>query len=547
MKHVGRPLVIAVFLILILILITSSASAYSEEPMEPNLVAEVIGGRSISGMDTVQFVISNLGLDLGAERHHCGYADAYNVTIWLEGNKSIKVITNKTFFERIPQSSVFEISFLVLAKPNVSGRENLILHMEYYKLNFLNSNQNLGQNLTQNSTHSNQSLAQNLNQTLNQNLTFNFTFEKVEKQASFMFKIVPLSSPKIKAIIKKERFYASEINNLRIYLINEGGLARNVTAKLASQNLSVFPDFAIISALPSAATVPVTFQIKKETRNAVVSLNLSYEYFNGTEWIVGKEQQNLLLKFENRKDEILSIPDKLEVERGEKGDVSFYVFNPYEYPITLSLELKSDSGITFKQKRIFLRLIPGETKLLPLDFEVDDKAKFERIGVKIDGSITILSPYPKDERFSRILWVEIKPEPEFEVRAVNPIFSGKENQILEISIKNTGETAENIRIILKPAIGIPLKLHDTFIEKLGKGEEKIVKFRVDVGDLPPQNYAMEALMFYKDLQGEELKKDIVFSVNVLAGSSEFGIENEHAEILGILVVILILAFVARRK
>ncbi len=549
------------FIMVMFSLFTLPCSGYEQKQgylESADLVAEVLGDRNISGLDTIQFVISNVASNVA------GYTgDAYNVTIWLEGagenlenHSNVEVISGKAFFERIPASSIFELSFPVLVKSNISMKfnltvpVNLTLHITYYKMRFYPT---LTQNSTQNSTglynltrNSAQNLTQNSVQnpvkTPNRNLTSNLTFERVEKQMRFTFNIVPPSLPKIEVIASKETFYAGEPSNLQIYLVNDGSLARNVTARLISQSLRILPKFSVIPAIPSAYPTSIVFQIEKETPgNVVVGLNLSYEYFNGTKWVERKERQNLLLRFENRSRDVLDFPDRLEMRKDEKKKLSIQVFNPYEYPIVLKLELRPDQGIVLERKRFYVELMPGETRSVSLGVTARDAGERK---IEVNSYLTVLAPYQKEESFGGSLRISITPEPELEVRAVNSLTSEKEDQVLKLLVKNTGEMARDIRITLKPSVGIPVRIHDTFVEELRKGEERTVKFRVDVGRLPPQNYSMEAVILYRDPQGNVVEKNTIFSVSVLP-ASEFRIE--HAEIVGILVVILLLALIAKRK
>lgn len=462
-----------IFLVIFLILILSTLSAQSSAK---DFSAEVLGSKNISGLDAIQFLIKS------------GNVSAYNVSITLEGGKNVEIISNKTFFEFINASSVFDVAFPFFVSNKTEGEENLTLQIEYY--------------IYQNSTGP-----------VLERQTFNFTFNAI-----------PPSTPRIKVI--GEEVYPGK--NFRIFLTNEGGLARNVTI-----TGNFYPKLAIIPVLPSKMTVPLTFYYPNSEE--ILILNLSYEYFDGG-WKKGEESQRILLRFEDKAKGVLSLPAEVEVKKG-RGNLTLYIFNPYLYPIDLTLESE-----IFRQKIPVGWLNPGESKVLTLEFETDERFGLEgnvesvERKVEITGLLTILSPVPRKESFSRELLLKTIIEPKFEVWAKNNLLPNEE-QILEVSIKNIGRDARNVRVILEPAFGIAVKTREALIDKIRSGEEKTLKFEVSVGDLPPQSYAIQALIAFG-----ESEKSAIFAVNVLPGKPSFD-DFSH---LAILIAILILAILAKK-
>ena len=243
-----------------------------------------------------------------------------------------------------------------------------------------------------------------------------------------------------------------------------------------------------------------------------------------------------MLRFEDKAKGVLSLPAEVEVKKG-RGNLTLYVFNPYPYPVDLTLESE-----IFRQKIPVGWLNPGESKVLTLEFETDGRFGLEgnvesvERKVEITGLLTILSPVPRKESFSRELLLKTIIEPKFEVWAKNNLLPNEE-QILEVSIKNIGRDARNVRVILEPAFGIAVKTREALIDEIRSGEEKTLKFEVSVGDLPPQSYAIQALIAFG-----ESEKSAIFAVNVLSGKSSFD-DFSH---LAILIAILILAILAKK-
>jgi len=443
-----------------------------------NFTVEVLGSENISGLDAIQFLIRNANYS------------AYNVSISLESEgveEKVKLFLNETFFEFVNASSTFEVSFpLLVNEVNETERTNLTLRIDY----FVYTN----------------SIARKKQE------TFNFTFF-----------LLPPSVPKIKASVDGIQGKSVYGKHFRIYLTNEGALARNVTI---SGNFQ--PEFALIPSIPPGVTVPLTLYGLEDTVYLVI--NLSYEYFNGT-WVKKTETQRIPLRFDDETKNVLNLPGEIVVRKG-KGSIAAYAFNPYVYPIDVLIESELFGEVPLG------RLKPGESKALSLNFEI--KKKFDRKRVKINGTVTILSPMPRRESFSKELFLITETEPEFEIRAKNDLLSNEE-QILELSIKNTGKSTGNVRIILKPSFGIALKTKEAFIDELKSGEESDLKFRVSVGDLPPQSYALIASISCDGCD----ERTVVFGVDVLPNPPANELKSELSYFV-IAAAILLLAFLARK-
>jgi hypothetical protein len=522
---------VVVLVISVQLLAQPSDATYAWD--EPEINAYVAGSKIIPAGQSygLQIILVNTGK---LEKVKSEYPEevilsnvslvAYNLTAWLEGDGKIKVVSDRVLIPVLPARGVQTVTFTILTPQNATGKHTLTLHVEYERVRSVYVYDN---NLTK------------------------YYYEREELEFPIEIEIAQKTEPIIGLFPTRSTFYTSEIAQLTINVVNEGnGVARVVEIALEGDVDILDPQKAYIPSIPPAGMQMTSFSIKADRAGSyIIRANISYEYFNGSQWVKGNTVEEFVVNFQSLSGGIVITAGNYEFERGEKGVLDVFVMNSFSYPVSsLILRLSQPEGIDLKIEQLPLgHLMPGEVRSVKVPVEIDDNAGFGLHSIQVSGFYRLLSPYPSESQFSDEISVHISPEPDFEAECNQTIYAGIDNQIVVVRLINKGDYAKDIHATVKPSPGILVKVPESYIQSLESGEAGVLKFKVDVDEdvITDAVYRMELKVTAKDADGDE-KSEVVYFYVTVKESSQLRWEYYVAAFLVALVIVAVVVKVVRR-
>jgi len=174
----------------------------------------------------------------------------------------------------------------------------------------------------------------------------------------------------------------------------------------------------------------------------------------------------------------------------------------------------------------------GQNALTPVKFDIkiDKKAKAGEYALRIDlkydyqKNVQIINSNATQETYDANYWygimnqnqtliVIVKKQAEFEVtKTTGNLLPGRDN-IIEITIKNTGEEeARDVKAIVNPSDPISTTDDKAFLYNLEPGKAAVAKYRIKADSKAvPKSYSMDMVLRYETPEG-----DIKYSSTLIA-------------------------------
>jgi hypothetical protein len=139
--------IIGLIVVLFILLTTPVGAVYDEPQIDAYATSKLVPAGQTYPLNVV---IVNTGKHKIAERggmaNEITYnvsLNAYNVTVWLEGDENIDVKSGKVRIPVLPANAANTLTFLLSIPPNATGKHTLTLHVEYERVKFVDVTGNL--------------------------------------------------------------------------------------------------------------------------------------------------------------------------------------------------------------------------------------------------------------------------------------------------------------------------------------------------------------------------------------------------------------------
>jgi len=454
--------------------------------------------------------------------------NAYNLTIWLEGNEKIQVKSGRIRLSILTPTLTAPLieSFMVTVPSSTdAGKYPLNLHVSYERIRAVEVYGNISGSYD-----------------------IKYFYDMEEVVIPVEIEVTEDFVPVLNVFPLRTTYYDKEVTQLIIQVVNEGtGTARNIEVHLDGINV-LDPVTSYISTLPPASSVPLTYTIKDEVGSYQVKAIINLSYYNGEKWVDSEQYDVFDISIESMSKGLLISSGDNEFERDKEGEISLYIMNTFTDPInSFSLKLKEPDGIDIKTEDIFVGYLgSGEVRSFKIPIEIDEKADFGTKNVDISGTFKILSSYPSEESINLTIPVYIKPEPDFEAKTLDTISIGE--NILKIEIINTGGDAKDVHVVLRPSPGILVKMPDSYAENLQTNGKATMSFKVDVDEdvIPGNQYRLEMLIKSEDYKGDE-RVDNVYAYVTVEEKPSYGYLLTSLLALIIIAVIIVKTKIKTKK
>jgi hypothetical protein len=522
-------------LLLLPILILSLAvptNAYSYD--KPQIDAYAINKLLPAGQTTqLQITIVNSARykvvekgDIEDELYHNVSLNAYNLSVWLEGDEIIKVKSGRIRVPILHPASERIITFVLYIPLNATGEHTLQLHVKYERVRFVSVSGNLSSNYE-----------------------IYYSYETVEKTIPIEIEVTQAISPKLKVFPTRSTLYGGEINQLTIQIANEGSYAiRNVEVIINGDFDILDPKAVYVPSIQASGAVPATFTVKAREGIHTVKVEIRYQYFDGVKWINTSKEDEFQILFKPISSGIKISLSQTEFERGQKGIVHLFVMNMLSNPVSITIQLKEPEDVDFNPDTLLAGLLaPGEVRDLKISYDIDENAKFGNRTLLVNVNAKFMN-YPDLESFDTEIPLIVKPVPDFSASCNKTLYVGEDNQILKINLTNVGGDANDVHAILIPSPGIVVKDPEAYVESLKNGQTATLMYKVDVDEdvIPNKIYRLELKLTSKDYKGDEYSETVYVYVKM----SEKSMKIHYialACIIVVLVIVGILKVKAKRK
>lgn len=524
-------LLLLTMLILFLVVPANAYNVYDKPQIDAYTINKLLpAGQTtqlqITIVNSARYKIVEKG-DIEEELYHNVSLNAYNLSVWLEGNKAIEVKSGPVRIPVLPPAGERILTFVLYIPPNATGKHILQLHVKYERVRFVSVSGNLSSNYE-----------------------IYYSYKTVEKTIPIEIEVVQTISPRLKVIPTRSTLYGNEINQLTIQIANEGNyVIRDVKVIIDGNFDIVDPKTVYIPSIQAFGAVPVTFTVKAKEGIHTVKTKIKYQYFDGVKWINASEENEFQILFKPISGGIKIILSQTEFERGQRGIVHLFIMNMLTNPVSITIQLKEPEDIDFDPDTILVgRLAPGEVRDLQLSYDVDENAKFGSRLLLANVSAKFVN-YPDLEDFEVKIPFIVEFEPDFSASCNKTLYVGEDSQILVINLTNIGGPAKDVHAVLIPSPGIIVKDPEAYVEGLKNGQTARLMFKVDVDEdvIPNKVYRLELKLTSKDYKGDEYSETVYVYVKMSKKSMRIYYIVLLVCIISILVIMGIRILKIKRK